>query len=78
MKWFLDLLPLRLAATPASNPSDVLHVEPNARGGWSLRFDGDAPEHAIGNYPTAEDAARIARANVTNVQIHQPQLVPTT
>lgn len=75
MNWFFTPV-LRAAATPAHNPADEILVERNARGGWSLRFTGDAPDEAMGNYPTADDAARVARLNVTHVRI--VDAAPTT
>jgi len=68
MKWFLDLLP-RSAPVVTTEAADELLVEPNDRGGWSLRF-GDEPEAArIGNYPTPAAAERVARANVSRVRV---------
>lgn len=37
----------------------MVTIEPNARGGYSIRIAGAA--RAIGNYATRADAARIAR-----------------
>jgi hypothetical protein len=54
----------------------TLLVEPNERGGWSLRFKDEPVEARIGNYPTAQDALRVARCNCCHVQIVAPELVP--
>lgn len=61
---------------PVANPEDKILVEPNDRGGWGLRFDGDPAEQRFGNYPTPEDAARIARTNCTNVEVVEPKQLP--
>lgn len=48
---------------PASLPrpvrcQSILHIQPNLRGGLSLRWDGDDEEY--GNYATVADASRAA------------------
>jgi hypothetical protein len=48
-------------------------VEPNNRGGWSIRQENESPEDAVGNYPTPADAARIARHNFGDVEIVEPK-----
>lgn len=55
--------------TPIANETDTLLVEPNALGGWGLRFEGEPVSARVGNYATAEDAARIARDNCTHVRV---------
>lgn len=58
--------------TPVDNTGDTILVEPNARGGWSLRFEGEPLEAQMGNHPTATDAERIARLNCTHVRVLHP------
>jgi hypothetical protein len=62
-------------AKAVDNPADKLLVEPNERGGWGLRFAGEPVESRIGNYPTPQDAERVARANCTHVEIVMPKAV---
>lgn len=48
-------------------------IKQNKRGGWSIYFKG----HYLGNYPTAADAARIARLNgLTYNERSAPALTP--
>ena len=50
-------------------------IKQNKRGGWSICFKG----HYLGNYPTAADAARIARLNglpLTYNERSAPALTP--
>lgn len=63
MKFFSPHTP---TTAPVDNSDDVIIVQPNDRGGWSLCFPGDAP---IGNYPTSADAEQVARLNVTHVRV---------
>jgi hypothetical protein len=58
---------------PVNNAEDLLLVEPNARGGWSLRFQGDPLDSQLGNYATPEDAARVARSNCQHVRVVMPE-----
>lgn len=46
-------------------------IKQNKRGGWSICFKG----RSLGNYPTAADAARIARLNGYNDR-SAPALTP--
>ena len=67
-QWFF-LAPPRCAGTQIDNAEDPLLVERNNRGGWGLRFAAEPAEKSIGNYPTAEAAARIARLKCTHVRV---------
>jgi hypothetical protein len=42
-------------------------VEPNNRGGWSVRVEDDSQQ--LGNYGTAADALRIARLSFSHVRL---------
>lgn len=75
MKWFLDCLIPRSPRQPVATDDELL-VEPNARGGWSLRFAGEPLDRQVGNYPTPQDAAHIARLNVTRVRIVDTPALP--
>jgi hypothetical protein len=61
---------------PVANDAVVLIV-PNERGGFSMRIKGDDPINDVGNYATPTDAARIARLSFENVEIVEPQELPT-
>lgn len=63
---------------PTDNHDCALYIEPNERGGWSLRFDGDTVEQRIGHYATAEEAVRVAKASCTNVHIIEPKRLPVS
>ena len=51
-----------------------IYIEPNDRGGWSLRWEGD--DVAMGNYATPQDAKRIADHNFADVEIVVPPAKP--
>ena len=55
-----------------------IFIEPNDRGGWSLRWEGD--DQQLGNYATPADAERIARLNFADLEItttaSHPQPIP--
>ena len=67
-RWFF-LVPSAPVRMPTANPEDTLLVEPNSRGGWSLRFEGEPLLKQIGNYATPGAAERIARMNCTHVRV---------
>jgi hypothetical protein len=58
---------------PESLPEIV--IEPNDRGGWSMRWDPSAKQ--FGNYATAADAERIARINFGLVRIVAKTTAPS-
>jgi hypothetical protein len=54
-------------AHPAPQNLPTVFVEPNDRGGWSLRWDETSKQ--FGNYATPQDAADVARLNFGKVEV---------
>jgi hypothetical protein len=44
-------------------------IEPNKSGGWSMRYEGEPIDSAVGNYATEADAFRIAWPQCDRVKI---------
>ena len=59
---------------PVDNSELCLHVEPRENGKWCLRFAGSPVEDRIGNYNTAEEAEKTAKANCSNVKVIMPPI----
>jgi hypothetical protein len=59
------------AAFRAAPRQHLMYLEPNDRGGLSLRWDGDAEQ--IGNFASIADALRTARLNFADVIVVGPK-----
>lgn len=69
----LDQVPVKIDETGAHLDAEVV---PNDRGGWGIRLFGD--DLILGNYPTSEDALRIAASQFQRVRVAPvgPALAP--